>query len=75
MMDGWDWLWGSLMMIAFWGALIAAILIAVRLFGTTPRRGAEHPDAKEILRSRYARGEISEEEFEDRMKVLDSRAA
>lgn len=72
-MDGWDWFWGLLMMIAFWGGIAAVIVIAVRAFGT-PRR-PEHPDAEAILRNRYARGEISEEEFQTRMNVLDRRAA
>lgn len=73
MMDGSGWIWGFLMMIAIWGGIGAAIAIAVRAFGT-PRR-PEHPDATAILRNRYARGEISEEEFQERMNVLDRRAA
>jgi putative membrane protein len=71
MMDGWDWFWGMLMMVLFWGGLVAAVVVGVRLFGT--RRGSEPQDATTILRNRYARGEISDEEFEARMTVLDSR--
>jgi uncharacterized membrane protein len=73
MMDGWDWFWGVLMMVAFWGGIAAVVVIAVRAFGTSRR--PDHPDAKAILRNRYARGEISEEEFETHITVLDSRAA
>ncbi|HEX6579675.1 MAG TPA: SHOCT domain-containing protein [Actinomycetota bacterium] len=32
-------------------------------------------DAKTILEMRFARGEISREEFEERKRVLESRAA
>lgn len=74
MMDGWDWFWGPLMMVAFWGGLAAVVVVAVRAFGS-PRHTPDHPDAKAILRNRYARGEISEDEFEARMSVLDSQAA
>jgi putative membrane protein len=73
MMDGWDWVWGTLMMIVFWGGLAAVVIVGVRAFGGTGRRasgGAEAPDARAILEGRFARGEISEEEFEDRRRVL-----
>ena len=73
MMDGWDWFWGLLMMVAFWGGIAAVVVIAVRAFGTSKR--PEHLDAEAILRNRYASGEISEEEFQTRRNVLDRRAA
>jgi uncharacterized membrane protein len=60
------------MMIGFWGGLVAAVVVGVRLFGGS-RRGFEEPDATTILRNRYARGEISDQELEERMTVLGSR--
>jgi putative membrane protein len=61
MMAGWDmtlagWLW-----MVVW---IAALLVMVWLIVRRPddRRGAE--DAMAILRSRFARGELNQEEFE-----------
>jgi putative membrane protein len=76
MMDGWDWLWGSLMMVVFWGGLVAAIVFAVRFLGGDSRRGSgQTPDARAILETRFAKGEISQEEFEERKKVLEQRAA
>jgi putative membrane protein len=75
MMDGWDWVWGTLMMIVFWGGLVAVIVFAVRVFGGDPRRGsgdAQIPDARTVLENRFARGEISQEEFEQRKRVLES---
>jgi putative membrane protein len=70
-MEGWGWLWGALMMVLFWGGLVAAIAIAVRA-SSSSRRGArdERPDAEAILAERFARGEISRDEFEERRKVL-----
>jgi putative membrane protein len=70
-MDGWGWFWGALMMVLFWGGLVAAIAIAVRAGGSWRRdRRDERPDADAILGERFARGEISKDEFEERRKVL-----
>jgi putative membrane protein len=73
MMDGWDWFWGALMMLLFWGALAAVIVFAVRASGggSRPSRG-DTRDAQTILENRFARGEISREEFEERKRVLRS---
>jgi len=75
MMNGWDWFWGALMMILFWGGLAAAVVIAVRTFGRPHRDADRATDAKAILEARFARGEISREELEDGRKALDPRAA
>lgn len=71
MMDGWDWVWGTVMMIVFWGGLAAVVVVAVRAFGgdrrTTETRA---PDARAILEARFARGEISNEELHDGLRAL-----
>lgn len=73
--DGWGgWITGALMMLIFWGGLVALVVLLVRGFGARPGRGEEkpsRPDAREILAERFARGEISEEEFEQRRRVLE----
>jgi putative membrane protein len=71
-MDGWGWFWGALMMVLFWGGLVAAIAIAVRAGGWRRGHRDERPDADAILEQRFARGEISEDEFKERRKVLHS---
>ena len=74
-MDGWDWVWGTLMMVLFWGGLVAVIAFAIRAFGGRSTRGTgetHDPDARTILENSFARGEISEEEFEHRTRVLAS---
>lgn len=77
---GWDmhpmwWMWGAggfvmmLVVLAFWGVLIAGIVVAIRWIvaqGREPRADT----ALQILRERYARGEISREEFEARRRDL-----
>jgi len=63
---------GGLMMLVFWGVLIALIVVAVKwlLDSQGGRRGRR--DALDILRERYASGEIDEEEFDRRRKALES---
>lgn len=67
---GWGgWLMGGLMMLLFWGGLILLIVLAVRAFarsGNSSQIQTTHGSvsALEILKNRYARGELSKEEFE-----------
>ena len=78
---GWEWtMLGGLMMLLFWGGLLAIIIVAVRaLVGSTihlPRKkagtsGAETNNAQTILKTRYARGEITEAEYQEMRDVLN----
>ena len=62
-------------MIIFWGLIIWGIVTLVRVI--THRNNSVsnsgNPDAMEILKIRYARGEITREEFEERKKVINSK--
>jgi uncharacterized membrane protein len=74
-MDRWGWGGGFFMMFLWVILIIAAIYIAVRLTqkGAGGTGGATTPpqdSALDILQKRYARGEISKEEFEERRKDL-----
>ena len=73
-MYGWyGWGWGILMMVAFWGLLLVLVWILVRsAVGSRDERRAR-PDALEILDERFARGEIDEDEYRQKRRVLDSR--
>ncbi|MGD2080339.1 MAG: SHOCT domain-containing protein [Nitrospirota bacterium] len=67
------WLWGILM-VAFWVAVIVGIIFLIRWLAVSSR-GQERPaptedSAMEILRRRYANGEIGKEEFEERKRLL-----
>ena len=67
-MSGWDWVWMSTMMVLMWGALIVFGIWAVRQFtdrGSSPL---------EIARQRYARGEISSDQFEQIRQDLNKTA-
>jgi uncharacterized membrane protein len=54
-------------MLLFWGAVFAIVIWAARSFAG-PRQTSDR--ALEILRSRLAAGDISQEDFERTRKVL-----
>jgi putative membrane protein len=58
-----------LMMLLFWGLIIVAVVLGVRrFFGQGKEPQSESP--LDILRQRYARGEMNSEEFESRKRDL-----
>jgi putative membrane protein len=63
---GWSWLWMTLMMLVFWGGVIAVAVWAIRS-GLGSRR---ENDALDVLRHRLAAGEISQEDFEKTKHIL-----
>jgi putative membrane protein len=68
MMAGMGWL-GVLTMILFWLGVI--LLIVWGLSALFPQQRASiEPDALEILRRRFARGEISHEEYQQAREAL-----
>jgi len=72
----WHYYWGGwgifmmiISMVLFWGLIIGGVVLLGRFLstslGTKPSQ-----DALEILKQRYAKGEIEKEEFEARRKDL-----
>lgn len=60
---------GVLLMVLFWGCLIALAMWLVRaLFNRAPQlppfQGSEAATPQQILDTRYARGEITKEQYE-----------
>ena len=69
---GWGWLM-PIFMIIFWGLVIWGIVVLVRGAASTGNADLYHrqrDSALEILDRRYASGEISQEEFEEKKKGL-----
>jgi putative membrane protein len=70
-MMGW---FGPIMMVVFWIAVIVGIILLIRWLVISTRgaaSGARSEDAAmEILKRRYARGEINKAEFEEKKKDL-----
>lgn len=85
---GWgvgNWLLMGFGMLLFWALVVAGIVWLVHYAGstrpTTAQQGAaphtqagpQRPSAQDILAERYARGEISDEEYRTRCDTLASR--
>lgn len=74
---GWGgWFIGPLMMLLFLAAVVVVVVALVRwIGGHTPHGGAaarpHGAAAIEVLKERFARGEIDEQEYEARRRVLD----
>jgi putative membrane protein len=80
MMWGYDVGWGawlamSVMMILFWGLVIAGIVVLVRQLGGTrdgsrPGSDSGRTSAEELLAERFARGEIDEDAYTRQRQLL-----
>jgi len=67
-MIGFERWWVSVLMVVFWGGLIGLLVWAVRRFT------AQKPDsALTILQERFARGEIDQQEYDQRKAALLQR--
>lgn len=75
MMDyGWGIMggFGFIWMLLFWGILITlAIWLVGRLFPTARVGSGENPSAREILKRRYARGELTEEQYQQMLQTIE----
>ncbi len=75
-MGGWGGLWWPFMLIPLllWGVFLSLLAwLAVRVFSKgrgAARPGATIDSAEEILRERFARGDISAEEYERALEIL-----
>jgi putative membrane protein len=62
-----------IMMLIFWGAVIVGIIFLIRWLAHSSKGGStfrSEETALEILKKRYARGEIDKNEFEQKRKDL-----
>jgi len=76
----WGWgmhpMWGvwglgmMLMMLVFWGVVIVGIVLAIRWLANQGTKPRSSDTAIDILRQRYARGDISKEEFDAKKRDL-----
>jgi len=76
MMRGHGWMWGlgmglgGLVMLTFWGALIVGIILLVRSMGVGGGP-LSHTAPLDVLKRRYAVGEITREQYAQMRKDLD----
>ncbi|MCG2586965.1 SHOCT domain-containing protein [Rhodohalobacter sulfatireducens] len=61
---------GGWMMFFWWFLIIALVIILIRAFMNTSQNKQRKETPMDILKRRYAEGEIDEEEFNKRKKEL-----
>ncbi len=72
----WDYGWGMgsgwIFMVLFWALVILGVMYLLKLVsgGTKSKKQEEEDTALDILKKRYARGEISTEEFDEKKKDI-----
>jgi putative membrane protein len=71
--NGWAWLVMSLSMLVFWALVGVALWFAVRGLSRT-QSAPPSTTAEELLRQRYAAGEIDEDEYSRRLHMLRGNA-
>jgi len=76
MMRGHGWMWGlgmgfgALVMVAFWGVVIVGIVLLIRSVSGT-HGGLWHETPLNLLKRRYASGQITREQYEQMRKDLE----
>lgn len=66
--EGWEHGWWPVWPLLWIGLIVAAVWVFGRRFRERPQNGAER--ARGILAERYARGEISGDEYRERLEQL-----
>ena len=67
---GWGMGFGWIFMVAFWALVILGVIYLVKLLAGGTKSNTNNESALDILKKRYAKGEISKEEFEARKKDI-----
>lgn len=70
---GWGMLFGGLWMLLFWGLIIALVVWGIKKVTERGGSGSTTPEKRdplEIAKERYAKGQISKEEFDQIKKDL-----
>lgn len=72
-MGGWAYVLMSVSMVLFWVLVVGGIVLLVRFLGSDRRAPAPPPDAtdpRRVLATRFARGDINEDDYRQRLEVL-----
>jgi putative membrane protein len=70
---GWgSWFMMMLIMVAFWALLVLGAMALYRTFRDDQRPPPGRDSAEQVLRERFARGEIDDEQYARQLAVLGS---
>ena len=69
-MNGWGYALMTVSMVLFWGLVAVAVIAMVRYFGRQNGSVTARPTPEQVLAERFARGEIDEVEYRERLDVL-----
>jgi putative membrane protein len=61
---------GGFFMVIFWVLVIIGIILLIKMIVSGTKSEGKQETALDILKKRYARGEISKEEFEEKKKDI-----
>ena len=66
---GYD-VWGFIFMLIVMALVVVGVIVVVRYLGRDVSSQKETETALELLKKRYAKGDIDKEEFEEKRKAL-----
>lgn len=69
-LGGWLWMAGGLILVIGIIVLVVAAIACLGRFGERRSNDSTHPEPIDILRERFARGEITEDEFLEAKRTL-----
>jgi putative membrane protein len=73
-MGWWGYAGMGIGMVLFWALVVAGIVALVRFVSGDRQPQQQPPSPEQILAARFARGELSESEYRDRLAVLHDPA-
>lgn len=73
-MSGWGYALMAVGTVLFWGLLVLGVVALIRYLGRRDRPTDTRPAAEHVLAERFARGDIDESEYRQRLDVLRSGA-
>src|SRR5262249_20728495 len=71
-MSGWGYVLMTAVMVLFWGLVIVGGIALVRFLTSGSWRWPERLAPEDVLAERFARGEIDEAEYRERLQVLET---
>ena len=73
-MSGWGYLFMTINTILFWGLIILGVIALLRYLARGDRSTTSRPAPEQVLAERFARGEIDEQEYHQRLDVLRGKS-